>query len=160
MLIQLLGNPTTEDLLSIGCEVNENIISTIKAKKKRSFTQLFGEIGDEGLDLLRKMLMFDPKKRISVVESLKHPYLQRFHNSAEEIKKNRVVRLPIDDNIKLSLQVYRDAIYRDIQYKNREQINHSPEKSSNIMKMSDGKENKSPQGVSSKKKELLKSEIS
>ena len=114
MLIQLLGNPTTEDLLSIGCDVNENIIQSIKAKKKRSFTQLFGEIGEEGLDLLRRMLVFNPKHRISVTEALKHPYLERFHNSAEEVTKNRVIRLPIDDNIKLSLQAYRDAIYRDI----------------------------------------------
>jgi mitogen-activated protein kinase 1/3 len=36
-----------------------------------------------GLDLLRKLLVFNPNKRLSVEEALNHPYLQDFHEESE-----------------------------------------------------------------------------
>jgi serine/threonine protein kinase len=32
------------------------------------------------LDLLRKLLVFNPKKRLTVEEALAHPYMQDFHD--------------------------------------------------------------------------------
>ncbi len=31
-------------------------------------------IGDDGVDLIKKMLVYDPSKRISAVDALKHKY--------------------------------------------------------------------------------------
>lgn len=36
------------------------------------------------LDLLDKMLIIDPRKRISAEECLKHPYLEALHEEADE----------------------------------------------------------------------------
>lgn len=36
------------------------------------------------LDLLSKMLVMDPSKRITATEALQHPYLAEFHDPAEE----------------------------------------------------------------------------
>ena len=36
------------------------------------------------IDLLKKMLVFDPKKRITVEESLSHPYLAALHCPDDE----------------------------------------------------------------------------
>lgn len=35
---------------------------------------------EQALDLLRKMLVFNPHNRITVEEALRHPYLKDFHN--------------------------------------------------------------------------------
>ena len=35
-------------------------------------------------DLLEKMLEFNPQKRITVEEALRHPYLAEFHDSDDE----------------------------------------------------------------------------
>lgn len=104
----------------MGCDLAGNVLQAVKAKKKRSFSQMFGEIGEEGLDLLRRMLAFNPRKRPTIEEALNHPYLKRFHNSQDELVAEKVIKLPIDDNIKLSLKMYREAIYKDITYKIRE----------------------------------------
>lgn len=40
---------------------------------------------EQALDLVRKMLVFNPKNRISVEDALRHPYLKDFHCAEEEI---------------------------------------------------------------------------
>ena len=55
-------------------------LNQINFVKKRSFSSFFQNMEDLGLDLLRKLLVFNPKKRISVEEALRHPYLQDFHD--------------------------------------------------------------------------------
>jgi len=37
------------------------------------------------LDLLKKLMVFDPAKRITVEEALKHPYLAALHFPEDEV---------------------------------------------------------------------------
>jgi len=45
---------------------------------------VFPKTNQLALDLLDKMLEFNPTKRVSVEEALKHPYLARLHHPASE----------------------------------------------------------------------------
>jgi len=36
------------------------------------------------LDLLDKMLIINPEKRINALEALNHPYLEQFHDETDE----------------------------------------------------------------------------
>ena len=47
----------------------------------RDFSTYFPAASPLALDLLGKMLLFDPRKRISVSEALAHPYLAGFAES-------------------------------------------------------------------------------
>ena len=47
-------------------------------------------------------------------EVLEHEYLKEFHKAEDEIECEEKIVLKIDDNDKLSLKVYRDAIYENI----------------------------------------------
>lgn len=39
------------------------------------------------IDLLNKLLEFDPSKRITVEEALAHPYLSAYHDEDDEVRK-------------------------------------------------------------------------
>lgn len=45
---------------------------------------MFNETSPEGIDLLKKMLTFNPKHRISVQEALEHPFLADLHCPDDE----------------------------------------------------------------------------
>lgn len=51
---------------------------------KKPFPTLFPNANPDALDLLDKMLAFDPASRISVEQALEHPYLQIWHDASDE----------------------------------------------------------------------------
>ena len=57
------------------------------------------------------MLQFNPSKRITINEALKHPYLAQFHNPREETVSKKVIHPPVSDNKKLNLKQYKQLIY-------------------------------------------------
>ena len=54
-----------------------------------------------------KLLVFNPSKRLTSEQVLRHPYVAQFHNPADEPVLTRVIVLPISDNTKYTVQEYR-----------------------------------------------------
>lgn len=48
-------------------------------------TQLSLIANPMAIDLLNKLLEFDPSKRINVEEALSHPYLSAYHDEDDEV---------------------------------------------------------------------------
>ena len=53
---------------------------------KVPFQRLFNNANPDALDLLDRMLAFDPSSRISVEEALEHRYLHIWHDASDEPK--------------------------------------------------------------------------
>lgn len=121
LIIKLLGKPSEEELRQINSSADFSIIDSMNAKKKYSFSQFFKGSSKEGLDFLKKTLCYDPRRRLTAEQALKHPYLSQFHNPEEETVCDKIIRLPISDAKKLNLKEYRDALYADILKKKKEQ---------------------------------------
>ena len=51
---------------------------------KVPFARIYPNASAVALDLLEKLLTFDPSKRITVEEALEHPYLETYHDPADE----------------------------------------------------------------------------
>ncbi|XP_030897287.1 mitogen-activated protein kinase 15 isoform X3 [Leptonychotes weddellii] len=69
----------------------------------------------EALDLLRRLLVFAPEKRLSAAQALQLPYVQRFHCPAREWTLDSAVRLPVLEGVQLSAPEYRSRVYQMIQ---------------------------------------------
>ncbi|KAI8331951.1 mitogen-activated protein kinase HOG1 [Chlamydoabsidia padenii] len=84
IITELLGTPP-DDVISTIC--SENTLRFVKNLPKREpipFRQRFEGQDSEAIDLLEKMLMFDPRKRINAEEALSHPYLAPYHDPSDE----------------------------------------------------------------------------
>ena len=84
-----------------------------KIKKKKNIMQTVSKFTNDevAIDLLLKLLQFNPKKRLTAEEALEHPYVADFHNQEEEIICDHKIEIPLDDNNKFTREEYRQKLY-------------------------------------------------
>ncbi|CUA70636.1 hypothetical protein RSOLAG22IIIB_04230 [Rhizoctonia solani] len=84
IIIDILGTPDEETLQRIGSVKAQAYIRSLPVKEPKPFETLFPQADNLALDLLSQMVTFDPAKRLSVLEALKHPYLEAYHDEEDE----------------------------------------------------------------------------
>ena len=83
-ILHYLGTPNEETLARIGSPRAQEYVRNLPFMPKVAFKQLFPQANPDALDLLDRMLAFDPSSRISVEEALEHPYLHIWHDASDE----------------------------------------------------------------------------
>lgn len=71
-------------LLKVHLDQAQDYIRSLPIKPRVPFSTLFPYANPLATDLLSQMLCFDPAKRISCEQALNHPYLQVWHDPADE----------------------------------------------------------------------------
>ncbi|KAJ3331435.1 Mitogen-activated protein kinase [Blyttiomyces sp. JEL0837] len=83
-ILYILGTPDDATLRRIGSERAQLYIRSLKRTHKVPWTQLFPKASATAIDLLERLLTFDPAARITVEEALAHPYLEAYHDVDDE----------------------------------------------------------------------------
>lgn len=88
-ILNILGSPSQEDLNCIINPKAKSYLQTLEKKPKIPWTRLFPDADANALDLLGKMLTFNPNKRITVEEALAHPYFSQYYDPNDEVRSER-----------------------------------------------------------------------
>ena len=124
--MQTINPPSKSDIDSIqsdyGHSILKDAVKKIEAGKltRNPLENILAGAPKDAVDFVKKILVFNPDKRPSADELLKHEYVSKFSNPAEESSLDYIVSPPLADDIQLSVAEYRDTLYKMITRKKHE----------------------------------------
>lgn len=110
-ITEILGSPSDDDIANIKSEPAKKFLLQLGKRPGIPFSVLFPNANPLGacggvlcirtitlwltaLDLLFRMLTFNPSKRITVEEAMAHPYLAFFHDPNDEVCSQHACKIP------------------------------------------------------------------
>jgi mitogen-activated protein kinase 15 len=63
-IIELTGRPSKADMAAIRSKYTSTMLDSLNIKPQKSLSALYPEAPPDALDLLKKLLQFNPEKRI------------------------------------------------------------------------------------------------
>ncbi|GJJ11073.1 hypothetical protein Clacol_005304 [Clathrus columnatus] len=79
----MFGTPKEDVFAKISLDTKAYIRS-LPIRKPQAFRRVFSGADVQAIDLLSKMITWDPDKRLTVTEALSHPWLANYHDPADE----------------------------------------------------------------------------
>lgn len=96
VIIDKLGTPSEEDTSFISDPGALSYLQNLPKAEKKNFIEMYPFPGEEAIDLLNKMLQFNPYKRASLTECLDHPLLADVRDKRKEIKAKTPIVLDFE----------------------------------------------------------------
>ncbi|KAF3918708.1 hypothetical protein AA313_de0208254 [Arthrobotrys entomopaga] len=84
IITELLGSPPEDVIHTICSENTLRFVQSLPKRERIPLSQKFKNADPAAVDLLERMLVFDPKKRISAAQALAHEYLAPYHDPSDE----------------------------------------------------------------------------
>ncbi|KZZ88433.1 mitogen-activated protein kinase HOG1 [Ascosphaera apis ARSEF 7405] len=124
IITELLGTPP-DDVIRTICSVNTlQFVQSLPKRERQPLANKFTHADPDAIDLLEKMLVFDPKKRITAAESLSHEYLAPYHDPTDEPEADMKFDWSFND-AELPVDTWKIMMYSEIlDYHN---VDHMPQ---------------------------------
>lgn len=114
LIFNVLGTPSEAEMEFITNSKALEYIKSLKKKPKIPFSKIYKDANPLALDLMERMLTFNPAKRITVEESLAHPYLKSLHNPKTEAKCSRIFDFEFEKE-KFTKGTLQESMFREYQ---------------------------------------------
>ena len=114
-IISVLGTPKGEDLDFITKQEAREFLLKLAKRTKQTWSSLFPNANPVALDLLGKMLTFNPRKRYTVDQCISHPYFEGLHDPEQE----PITSTPFDwsfDDVELTKENLQNMVYEESLY--------------------------------------------
>ncbi|KAL5492454.1 hypothetical protein ACEPAI_3901 [Sanghuangporus weigelae] len=114
-ILDVLGTPDESMLKRIGSEKAQAYVRSLPCRKTVPFSKLMPNADSQAIDLLAKMLAFDPDQRITVTQALEHPWLASYHDVNDEPECPTPYNKWHDIEKLETIEDFREALWNEIQ---------------------------------------------
>jgi len=92
MIFEVIGTPSEEEKAFVTDSTAITYLDSFPHRKKKDLTELYPAAGEDALDLLNRILQFNPFFRISVEECLSHKFFKDMRKrEREQVSKQQFV---------------------------------------------------------------------
>lgn len=84
LILSVIGTPTPEDMECVTNEKARMYVRSLPYQHKVPFSTLYPNADPRALDLLDRLLSFNPTTRVTVEEALAHPYFDQYYDPEDE----------------------------------------------------------------------------
>jgi mitogen-activated protein kinase 1/3 len=92
VICQIVGKPTSEEMKEIPNRRAREFLTSLPDFPKADLRQLLPDACPQAIDLITKLLEFDPRNRLSANAALEHPFVAEFRDEETEIEADRNLR--------------------------------------------------------------------
>ncbi|KAG9312973.1 kinase-like protein [Chiua virens] len=114
-ILDVLGTPDEDVIRRIGSEKAQAYVRSLPVRPAVSLRRLLPAADHLALDLLEKMITFDPLSRILVPDALSHPWLAAYHEESDEPECSTKFERWRDIEKLETLDEFRDALWKEIE---------------------------------------------
>jgi mitogen-activated protein kinase 15 len=120
-IVEVTNLPSPEDIESIASPYAATMLESLPPMTFKVIGEIFPTASTEAVDLLRTCFYFNPDTRPTSEDALAHIFVAEFHNEEEEpVYPHGSLKLPIEDNTKLTAPQYRERLYQEITNRRRD----------------------------------------
>ncbi|KAI9364846.1 mitogen-activated protein kinase [Zopfochytrium polystomum] len=84
IITELLGTPPEDVMRTVGSENTVRFVRSLPVRQPVPFTERFKNADPEAIDLLSRLLVYDPRQRLTAAQALEHPYVRAYHDPTDE----------------------------------------------------------------------------
>ena len=113
-ILLFTGIPNEELIYSINSNFDINLLSCLNLNKNLiKLEEKFPELDKDSIDLIKNLLILDPKKRFTAEQALEHPFLKQFHKIDKEPISKEKILLNFNENKRFTIREYKNKVYYD-----------------------------------------------
>eukprot|EP00928_Gymnodinium_smaydae_P013486 TRINITY_DN14915_c0_g2_i1.p1 TRINITY_DN14915_c0_g2~~TRINITY_DN14915_c0_g2_i1.p1 ORF type:complete len:419 (-),score=78.28 TRINITY_DN14915_c0_g2_i1:89-1345(-) len=113
-IFNLLGTPSEQDTEALGREDARRYLACFAQRQGTGIKDRFPHVEQDSIDILTKMLVFNPKKRVTVNQCLEHDLFKEVRDQSRETTMDRMVFLDFEQEPDLGESVLRQYFMKEV----------------------------------------------
>ena len=116
VIFSILGTPIDDDFDFVTDEKAIEYLKSFPIKKTIEFNDLYPAATSEGLDLMKKCLQFNPRKRITIDEAISHSFLSKVRDKTKEAVSLGSIILEFEKEGDMNIERLRELFVQEMKF--------------------------------------------
>lgn len=112
-ILEITGRPDAADVAAVKSQFAETMLQGLPKTNRKDLVALMKDAPPEAVDMVRKLLDFNPARRMDIDQAIAHPYMKAFVTGTEP-RCGAQMSVPIDDDHKFTVNDYREKLYQTV----------------------------------------------